>query len=201
MKSLTKISRVAQATLLSLGLIALPSCSTIAGQGIISEKTSAYDQAKVLTMSPAGVKVLRSGTTGIYPQLGAVWSSTAPSSIGLILQHNGATGLAGANSQLYVNIKGLDVNIDGKKHSYNTTGGTSLDSSRYYNKVSGFSTSSSNSVIVPKSVVQKMVNAQSCILRVRTNKGSAELDFSNEGVAGVKFARPFLREFLAKVGG
>ncbi|MGJ8678292.1 MAG: hypothetical protein ACSHX0_12290 [Akkermansiaceae bacterium] len=175
-----------------------PSCSNLGGQGVVREKISEFDGAKSITMSSAGVRVLKGSTTGIYPNLGALWNTQSPNHIGLVLEQTGSTGVTGINSPLYVNIKGLDINTDGKLHRYNTRSFTDHNSARY-SSVSGINTSSSNQVIVPLSVVRNMMSANRCVLRVRTNKGSAELDFTRESIAGVKMAKAHMRKFLAQV--
>jgi len=135
-------SRRAVLTALLVSTI-LPSCSNIAGQGIVREKVSAFDGVKSINMSPSGVKVLNASITNlIAPNIGATWNSKNPKYVGLLLHHTSSTRISA--SPLYLNIQGLDINVNGKIHSFNSRTLTDHDSSRHYSSVSGIDTSSSN---------------------------------------------------------
>ena len=61
-------------------------------------------------------------------------------------------------------------------------------------------TSSKNAVVIPYSVLQRMVTAKNCRLRLHTSKGTETADFSTEHIPGGKAtAKVSIKEFMAKV--
>jgi hypothetical protein len=130
-------------------------------------------------------------------QLGARWSSAAPNSVALILAYN--SNVSGG-MPAYLGLTGLDINIDGSISSYAAAQPTDLSSSSYNTVSHTIYTSSKNAVVIPYSVLQRMVTAKNCRLRLHTSKGYQDADFSTEHIPGGKAtAKVSIKEFMGKV--
>ncbi len=102
--------------------------SKFAGIGTISKEQSTFDNATIITMSPA-LLYAEGEWLGVPVRLGARWSSNSPSHVSLIMSYSSNT--YGSSSGLYTNFSGMDLNIDGKISSYKSSGLTKHSDSGY----------------------------------------------------------------------
>lgn len=188
--------------LVAFAALTLSGCASItdtmskaAGMGVVSEKTSAFDNATTVSVSPA--VLWAKGSWGNRVKLGANWTSAAPDSVALVMaEDSNVTGGAPA----YVGISSIELNIDGAKSMYSPGGSTHLDSSGYNNVSNTIYTSSTNAVVIPYPVLQSMVAAKDCRLRIRTSEGFEDAQFNLERIPGGQpTALLSIREFMARV--
>ena len=180
-------------------LVAISGCTAMdkmAGLGVVSQQTSTFDNATVIEVSPNSLYDPGSAW-GTPLQLGARWSSAAPDSVALVLSYNSNVS-SGASA--YLGLSDLDINIDGAISSYSAGQSTDLSSSGYNTVSHTIYTSSKNAVVIPYSVLQRMVAAKDCRLRIHTSKGYQDIKFSTEHIPGGKAtAIVTIKEFMAKV--
>lgn len=174
------------------------SMNQMAGLGAVTTQKSTFDGATVVSMSP-NFLVEKGKWMANQVKLGARWLSTEPNDVYLVLVYESSTNRG--SGDIFTSINGLDINIDGKISSYNTSGMTKRDSSDYDEFQRTFHTSSTNVVKIPMSQLQAMMAATDCRLRVRTQSGYEDSHFSvdRNGSGGAATARLTLREFLTKV--
>jgi hypothetical protein len=128
--------------------------------------------------------------------LGALWSSNTPDSVKLVLSYSSDV----SSGATYLGFAGISINIDGKISSYSTGKSTTLGSSSYNTVSKTIYTQSENSVVIPYSVLQSMVSAKSCKLRIKTTSGYDDIDFSTSHILGGKAtAITTIRSFMIKV--
>lgn len=180
--------------------IVLSSCSGLhdvmseaSGLGVVSGNRSTFDGSESVTMSPAPIYSQNYGGNALF--LGAAWNAKYSDQVGFALEHKGNTSYGST----YLGIRGLDINIDGKISSYSVAGGTDFTSGSYNSVTKTIYTQSKNIVIVPLSVLRKMMNANDCRIRIRTSQGSEDRIFSQETNGGMKMAKAHMRKFLSKV--
>jgi len=168
----------------------------LAGLGVVTQHTSTFDNATVVDVSPNSLYDPGS-SWGTPLQLGARWSNAAPNSVALILAYN--SNVSGG-APAYLGLTGLDINIDGAISSYSAGQSTDLSSSAYNTVSHTIYTSSKNAVVIPYSVLQRMVAAKACRLRLHTSKGYQDVDFSAEHIPGGKATAIIsIKEFMARV--
>jgi len=168
----------------------------LAGMGVVTEEVSTFDNATVIEVSPNSLYDPGS-TWGTPLQLGARWSSSAPNIVALILAYNSNVS---RGSSAYLSLTGLDINIDGKISSYSANQPTDLSSSEYNTVSNTIYTSSKNAVVIPYSVLERMIAANTCRLRLHTSKGYQDIDFSAQHIPGGKAtAIVSIKEFMSKV--
>ena len=180
-------------------LAAISGCTAMdkmAGLGVVSQHTSTFDNATVIEVSPNSLYDPGSAW-GTPLQLGARWSSAAPDSVALILAYNSNVS---SGAPAYLGLGDLGINIDGTISSYSAGQPTDLSSSGYNTVSHTIYTSSKNAVVIPYSVLQRMVAAKDCRLRIHTSKGYQDINFSTEHIPGGKAtAIVTIKEFMAKV--
>ena len=179
-------------------VIAISSCTAmnkLTGMGVVTQEISTFDNATIIEVSPNFLYDPGS-TWGTAIQLGARWSSAAPDSVALILSYRSNVSSGSA----YLNFSGLKINIDGTISSYSTGQPTNLSSSAYNTVTHTIYTSSENSIVVPYSVLESMVAAKDCRLRINTVKGYQDVSFSTEHFfGGSATAIVSIKEFMSKV--
>ncbi len=169
--------------------------SKAAGLGVVKQETSAFDNATVITASPTFLYA--KGSWGNSVKLGARWSSAAPDSVALILAHDSNTSGYG---DVYLGLTGIDINVDGDISSHASAGSTDLDSSGYNTVSKTIYTSSKNTVIIPYALLERMVAAQDCRIRIHTSKGYEDAQFSLERIPGGQgTAILAIKELMTKV--
>ena len=169
--------------------------SKAAGLGVVKQETSTFDNATIVSVSPTFLYAKGSWGNGV--KLGARWSSKSPDSVALILEYNSSTSGYG---NAYLGLTGIDINVDGEISSHAAAGTTDLDSSGYNTVSKTIYTSSKNAVVIPYSLLQRMVAAKDCRLRIHTSKGYEDAQFSLERIPGGQgTAILSIREFIAKV--
>lgn len=151
------------------------------GLGVVSQETSTFDNAKIVSVSPNSLYA--KGSWGNVVKLGAKWSSASPEYVAIILSYDSNTSGGGS---LYMNLTSMDINIDGTISSYSASGSTNLDHSSYNTVSKSIYTSSKNSIIIPYSVLESMVAAKDCRIRIHTGKGYEDAEFSIERIPGGK---------------
>ena len=172
------------------------SMSQFAGLGVISQEKSTFDGATIISMSPTFL-YSGQGMSASNVKLGARWNSKVPDQVALIPSYSSSVARGGS---AYVNISGMEVNIDGEIKSFRTAGLTQHESSSYNPVSRDVYTKSEGTVVVPWDVLQKMMAATDCRIRIHTGSDYEDSIFSVERIPGgqstVKFS---LKEFISKV--
>jgi hypothetical protein len=179
--------------LLLLAVCGLSGCAAMnkaAGMGVVSETKSDFDGTVTISATPS---FLATKSWGPGVKLGALWVSDHPDTVALWLKND-----SDVNAGAYLNITGLDINIDGEISSW-PVGSTHYDNSGYNTVSKTIYTSSENQAVVPYSLLQRMVSAKDCRIRIHTTKGYEEAFFSTPSVAGSPTAVVSIREMMAKV--
>jgi hypothetical protein len=172
------------------------SIDKMAGLGVVTQSKSTFDGSTTVEVSPTWL-LEYADTAPNSVKLGARWSSASPKYAALILSYG--SDVSGYKSA-YLNLTGLDVNVDGKKVSFAAGKPTDFDSGAYNSVSQTIYTKSENTVIVPLSLLERMAAAKDCRIRVHTNKGYEDSKFSIErSSAGQKAAILPIREFLNRV--
>jgi hypothetical protein len=121
-----------------------------------------------------------------------------PEHVALVLSYSSNTSGSGA---AYVGLSGIDINIDGDIKSFSSGKPTNLDSSGYNSVSRTIYTESKNAVVIPYSILERMVAAKYCRLRIHTSKGYEDARFSIERIPGGQgTAILSIRDFIEKVG-
>jgi len=168
----------------------------MAGLGVVTEEVSTFDGAKIVEVSPNWLYD-PDGSWGNSVKLGARWSSATPDYVVLVLSYSSNVSGYGKS---YISLSGIDINIDGDISSFSSNKPTDLDSSGYNSVSKTIYTESSNAVVVPYSVLQDMVTAHDCRLRIHTSEGYEDSRFSIERIPGGQgTAILSFREFINKV--
>ncbi|NOU50154.1 hypothetical protein HG263_06315 [Pseudoalteromonas sp. JBTF-M23] len=171
------------------------SMSKMAGIGVVTEEVSTFDNATIVNMSPAFLHA--EGSWGNNIKLGARWSSKSPDYAALVLSYSSDVS---SSRSAYLNLSGLDINIDGKITSYKTGRLTNHEGSDYNNVTRTIYTKSENAVVVPYSILEQMVEAKDCRLRIHTSKGYEDAQFSIERIPGGQGTAILpMREFVANI--
>ncbi|CQR19868.1 TPA: hypothetical protein ACJGPK_004783 [Salmonella enterica subsp. enterica serovar Weltevreden] len=180
-------------------VVAISGCTAmdkLAGMGVVSQQTSTFDNSTVIEVSPNSLYDPNS-TWGTPLQLGAIWSSAYPDEAGLILSYN--SNVSSGNAA-YLGLTGIDINVDGKISSYKAQQQTNLSSSSYNSVSKTIYTSSKNTIVIPYKLLESMVSAKNCRIRIHTSQGNQDIDFSAQSIPGGKAtAIVSIKEFLAKV--
>ncbi|GLS27719.1 hypothetical protein [Marinibactrum halimedae] len=172
------------------------SMSKLSGLGVVSKEKSTFDGATLIKVSPTFLYDPES-TWGNQVKLGARWSSKAPEYVALVLSYS--SDVASAKSA-YLSLTGIDINTDGNIESFKSGKSTNLDSGGYNTVSKTIYTESTNSVVVPYSLLQQMVSAEDCRVRIHTSKGYEEAIFSKERIPGGQgTAILSIREFIAEI--
>lgn len=170
--------------------------SRMANIGVVEQEKSTFDGATTVKMSPA-VLYREGATMGVPFKLGARWNSKTPSHVALILSYQSDVTVG---SSSYVGFTGLSVNIDGKISSYRVNAPTSLDNSGYNTVARTIYTESTNAVVIPLVELKQMLAARDCRLRIETNKGYQDAQFSIERIPGGQATAIIpLREFVGRI--
>ena len=170
--------------------------SKAAGIGVVKEEKSTFDGATIVTMSPAFLYSGK-GMSSNSINLGARWSSKFPDHV--VFQPTHSSSIS-SDGRAYVNISKLEVNIDGEISSYDSAGLTKHDSSSYNTVSKTIYTESKGAVVLPFSVLQKMMAATDCRVRIYSSSGYEDSVFHVERIPGGQSAAKFsLKEFIARI--
>ena len=182
-----KILFVIAAALAMTGCTAL---DQMTGRGVVTQHTSDFDNATVIEASPNNI----ADTDGMWTDstaLGASWSSAAPNNATLTMALIGSSGTVP-----FTGILAFYVNVDGKITQYsagqplNAASGTTGPHRLY----------ASNEVVIPYSVLQQMVAASDCRIRIQTSGGYRNFDFTRDHMTGGKPAAiRSIRDMMARV--
>lgn len=172
------------------------SMSQFAGLGVISQEKSTFDGATIISMSPTFL-YSGQGMSANNIRLGARWNSKFPDQVVLIPSFSSSVARGGS---AYANISGMEVNIGGEIQSFRTSGLTQHESSSYNPVSRDIYTKSEGAVVVTWDVLQKMMAATDCRVRIHSGSSYEDSIFSVERIPGgqstVKFS---LKEFILKV--
>ncbi|WP_134082400.1 hypothetical protein [Thiohalophilus thiocyanatoxydans] len=170
--------------------------SKMAGLGVVKQEKSTFDDATIVEVSPNWLYDPDS-SWGNSVKLGARWSSNAPEHVALVLSHSSNTSGSGA---AYVGLSGVEINIDGDIKSFSSGKPTNLDSSGYNSVSRTIYTESKNTVVIPYSLLERMVDSKDCRIRIHTSKGYEDARFTIERIPGGQgTAILSIREFIEKV--
>ena len=172
------------------GLAGCAAMNKAAGMGVVSESKSDFDGVVTIASTPS---FLATKSWGPGVKLGALWISDHPDTVALWLKND-----SDVNAGAYLTITGLDINIDGQISSW-PVGSTQYDHGGYNTVSKTIYTSSTNQAVVPYSLLQRMVAAKDCRIRIHTSRGDEEAFFSTPSVAGSPTAIVSIREMMAKV--
>ena len=190
--------RLATTTLMALILVG---CSNLAdygamfaGMGVVESRVDTFDGATVVTVTPN--KPASDQVWGATVGIGGRWTSNSPDHVAVILEYSSSTSYGNA----YTSIEGMDVMIDGERHSFEAVGATDHTNSGYNTVAKTIFTESRNRVVMRLATLKDMINAEDCRLRIYTGDGYQDSVFSVERIAGSHpSARMSMREFVAKI--
>jgi len=177
--------------------LAMSGCAALdqlTGRGVVTESTSGFDNATLIEASPNALANV-DGTWTEPLELGARWSSATPDSVALVI--GWAPGIDGTS--MFPDTRAFFINIDGKISQYSAgqpagrvaSGGETAGSDRLYGI---------NEVVIPYSVLQQMVAARDCRIRLQTSRGYKDFDFTRAHASGGKpTAIIAITELMAKV--
>ncbi|ODT97286.1 MAG: hypothetical protein ABS82_01145 [Rhodanobacter sp. SCN 67-45] len=179
--------------------VAMAGCAAMdkmAGMGVVTQSTSTFDNATIIEASPNSLYA-PGNALGTPLQMGARWSSAAPDSVAIVLAYNANVS---GSAPAYLGLSAIEINIDGTVSSYSAGQQTDMNSSGYNTVSHTIYTSSRNAIVVPYSVLQRMVAAKDCRLRIHTSSGYQDIDFSAEHIPGGKATAILsIKELMAKV--
>lgn len=171
--------------------------SRIAGLGVISTEESTFDGETTISVSPNWLYETESTWSANSVKMGARWSTKFPEHVVIDLAYESDSS---GYKSVYLNLQGVEVNIDGVKSSYEATGSTTLDHSSYNTVSKTIYTSSENSIVMELSELKKMVHATDCRVRIHTSKGYEDSLFHIERASGGGSAAKYsIIEFLAEI--
>ncbi|WP_444941223.1 hypothetical protein [Microbulbifer sp. ZKSA004] len=188
--------------LVFLAVMALSGCTGMAdamskmgGQGVVTEKVSTFDGAKVVEVTPQFLYNPKRLMGNSY-KLGARWNSLSPGYLALIMEYSSSSSMDSA----HVNLTGLEVNISGSIYSFKTAELTDHSNSGWNSVSRTIYTTSTNSVAVPIGLLEEMLAAEDVRIRIHSGDGYEDSVFSEERIPGGQpTALLSLREFMARV--
>ena len=173
------------------------SMNKMAGIGVVTVENSTFDDAKIIKVTPTWLYEDTGSMDNIRTKLGARWTDKTPDYVALDLAYDSNTS---GYSEIYLGFTGVDINIGGKITSFKTNNLTILKSSGYNTVSNTIYTKSENSVIIPMSLLEEMVSADDCRIRIYTSQGYEDAVFSIERSSGGQgTAILSIREFIATV--
>lgn len=186
----------------SVTAIGLSSCATLddamgaaSGMGVVSEEHSTFDGATILTVS--AMPLWAKGSWGNAIRLGAHWTSAVPDMVALDMSY--ASNI-NSSASAFTQISGIDINTDGEITTWRANTPTQLANSSYNTISHTIYTASSNSVVIPYSLLQRMVAAADCRLRIHTGDGYEDAQFNLERIPGGQAtAIVAIKKFMVKV--
>lgn len=168
--------------------LALSSCASIvdgmdkaAGLGQVTVSKSDFDGATIIKASPNHLFNPNGGLTPVKTMLGATWTNQAPDVIAITMTDQSSV----SSGKAYVVYTGLAININGQITEYKA-GRTNFDSANYNQISKTIATSSRSSVIIPMSVFESMLNAESCKIRVLMLSSYEDASCSHDRITGGK---------------
>jgi hypothetical protein len=168
-------------TLLCTACTGVADLSTkLGGLGVVSEDISTFDNSITVEVSPNWLYD-PNGSWGNSVKLGARWNSQQPNRVYLKLSHASQVMTSEAS---YLLIQGIDINVEGEIHSFETGNLTNFDSSDYNTVTKDIYTESSNYVEIPVSLLDKMLSANDVRLRIYTSEGYEDSIFTIERMTG-----------------
>jgi len=169
--------------------------STAAGMGVVSTSRDNFNGGTNVSVSP--MPLWAPGSWGNQVQLGAIWTSSAPDSVALEMSFRSNVNAAGS---AYASLSGMDIKVDGELTKWRTGAPTSLNSSAYNTVSKTIYTSSSNAVVIPYALLQRMVAAKDCRLRIYIGSSYEDAQFNLERIPGGQpTALLSIRKFMVKV--
>lgn len=186
----------------ALAAASLSGCATVtdamsaaSGMGVISEQHNAFDDST--TVSVSAMPLWARGSWGNRVRLGALWTSRSPDLVALQMSYGSDVRSAG---NAYASLTGMDINVDGDITHWRAGTSTNLDSSQYNTVSKTIYTSSRNAVVIPYSLLQRMVTAKDCRLRIHVDGTYEDSQFSIARIPGGQAtALVSIRKFMAKV--
>jgi hypothetical protein len=185
-----KASKIVLVIAVAMAMAGCTALDQLSGRGVVTQHTSDFDNATVIEASPNNI----SDTDGMWTDstaLGASWSSASPDSATLTMALT-----TGGGTVPFTGILAFYINIDGKILQYapgqpaNGTPGAAGPNRLY----------GSNEVVIPYTVLQQMVAANDCRIRVQTSGGYRNFDFTRDHMAGGKPAAiRSIRDMMARV--
>ncbi|MFK2904556.1 hypothetical protein ISP17_11320 [Dyella ginsengisoli] len=181
---------------------AVSSCATMtdtmsaaAGMGVVSQQHSTFDDSTIITVSP--MPLWAKGSWGNAVQLGASWSSASPDRVALVMSYDAN---ATQGSAAFTSLSGMDINIGGEVTQWRSGSSTQLSNGAYNTVSQTVYTASSNSIVIPYSMLQRMVTAPDCRLRIHTGEGYEDAQFNIERIPGGQAtALVSIKKFVAQV--
>lgn len=128
--------------------------------------------------------------------LGARWNSEYKDTVVLTIEHRGST----SSGAIYLNIKEIDIAINGNITSHTADKATIRTDDGYNTVTQTIYTQSRNSVVVSLNMLNEMVFAEDCKIRIHTSKGYKDSLFSVDRIPGGSgAARMSIKKFLVAI--
>jgi len=125
---------------------------------------------------------------------GLKWDSSLPNNVFLYLINQSDVD----SNNTYVNYESIEIKIGDDVSTFNARN-TIHDSSGYNSVTNTIYTDSKASISIPLSLVEKMVSAEDCRIKINTYKWYEVVLFHVDENSMVSFSRPKFKEFLTKV--
>ncbi|MGN6739135.1 hypothetical protein [Dyella sp.] len=175
-----------------LALCGFTAMNELGATSAASQHVSKVDHATIIETSPSALYD-PGAVRGTPLRLGAQWTSDAPQSVTLVLSYQ---SMVSSDDPTVPNFNALQISIDGQMSSFPASKPSDL-SSGFDNSMSHtIHISSRGEVSIPYAVLQRMVAAKDCWLRV----GDQDARFSTDHLPdGKPTAIVSIREFMTKV--
>lgn len=166
--------------------------------GIKDKQPKSAEDADKASISPS--PLLSENAVDEKIRMGAVWSSLRPKTVSLILVFDSRSpALNGTNDQdsYERGFAAVDIAVDGMKYSYPVGYPTDIDIISYPAGSSPLLPTRRNILAIPFSLLEKMMNAKDCRLKIYTYSGHVDILFSTEkfpddNVTAIVFFKRFL---------
>lgn len=169
--------------------------SKVSNLGVVATEKTSFDNAIKVTVTPTWLWGEDAHLLNDF-KLGAHWSSSTPKTVQLIISYDSSA----TSSRSYVSFKGMEIKVDGKVHTFVTTGTTQLSNSGYNDISKTTYTQSRNTVTIPYPLFEEMMKAKECRLRIHSSRGFEDSLFTlPRNSMGTRLAFSAMGEFLAAV--
>jgi hypothetical protein len=171
-------------TALLISALSLTGCASMtdvmdsaAGMGKITIETNKFDNSKIIALSPDKLYNPDGGFSSIDTELGAIWSSSTPNYVTIVLNDEGSSS--------YTSFSSLSININNSIKEYQT-GSTQFDNGGYNHLVNSIFTNSNARISIPLSEFKAMLASENCLLKISRSEGYEVASCTKDRIPGGK---------------
>ena len=148
-----------------------------AGMGKLTKESNKFDNSKLIALSPDKLYNPEGGFSSVDTELGAIWSSSTPNYVTIVLNDEGSSS--------YTRFSSLSINIDGSIKEYQT-GSTKFDNDGYNQVVNSIFTNSTARISIPLSEFRGMLASNNCLLKISRSEGYEVASCTKDRIPGGK---------------